>query len=109
MGEYWENLTTWKKVKLALAVVAVIFVVIFAVVNWQEAMVNFVFFRLKTSVTLLIVICFCIGYLVSSIFDFKPSKEREAEIQRLRAEIETLKKASEEDHAGDVPAPEIIE
>lgn len=90
MSEYFENMTTGKKVKLALAVIAVIFVFTFAVVNWQDAIVNFVFFTLKTSITLLIIVCFCIGYLVSSIFDFKPSKEKDEEIARLKAEVARL-------------------
>lgn len=93
MGEYWESLTTGKKIKLILTVILSIFVIIFAIVNWEIFAVNFVFFSLDLPVTLLIVICLCLGYLISTLFEYKHYNARMKEIEELKAEIERLKKA----------------
>lgn len=90
MSEYWESLTAWKKMKLVLTVILSIFVLIFAIVNWQESNVNFVFFTLNISVTLLIVVCLCVGYLVSTLFESKHYNEKLREIKALQLEIDRL-------------------
>ena len=92
MGEYWESLTTGKKLKLILTVILCIFVIIFAIVNWEIFAVNFVFFSLDLPVTLLIIICLCIGYLISTLFEYRHYNERMKEITALKAEIERLSK-----------------
>lgn len=92
MGEYWESLSSLKKVKLVATVILGVFVITFALVNWQEIEVEFIFFRLKMYVTLLIVVCLSIGYLISSLFEYKYYNEKQKEVSALQAELTELKK-----------------
>jgi len=91
MGDYWESLSRLKKVKLIATIVLSIFVITFAIVNWQEIEVEFIFFRLKISVTLLIVICLAVGYLISSLFDYKYYNQKQKELLALQSELAELK------------------
>lgn len=93
MSEYWENLTTGKKVRLILVVILAIFIITFAVVNWQESVINFIFFRLKIPITLLIIICATIGYLISSLFEYRHYSAKVKEINALNEEIKRLNEA----------------
>ena len=92
MGEYWESLSGLKKVKLIATVILSVFVVVFAIVNWQEIEVEFIFFRLKIYVTLLIVICISLGYLISSLFEYKYYNKKQREVLALQSELAVLKK-----------------
>lgn len=92
MGEYWESLSGLKKVKLIATIILSVFVVIFAIVNWQEIKVEFIFFRLKISVTLLIIICLIVGYLISSLFEYKYYNLKQKEVLALQSELAELKK-----------------
>ncbi len=92
MGEYWESLSGLKKVKLIATVILSVFVVVFAIVNWQEIEVEFIFFRLKIYVTLLIVICISLGYLISSLFEYKYYNQKQREVLALQSELAVLKK-----------------
>ena len=91
MGEYWESLSGLKKVKLIATVILSVFVVVFAIVNWQEIEVEFIFFRLKIYVTLLIVICISLGYLISSLFEYKYYNQKQREVLALQSELAVLK------------------
>ena len=91
MGEYWESLSGLKKIKLIATIVLSIFVITFAIVNWQEIEVEFIFFRLKISVTLLIIICLAVGYLISSLFDYKYYNQKQKELLALQSELAELK------------------
>ncbi len=90
MSEYWESLTTGKKIKMILVVILSIFIITFAVVNWQESVINFIFFRLKIPITLLIIICTTIGYLISTLFEYRHYSAKVKEIAELNAEIKRL-------------------
>ena len=92
MGEYWGSLSGLKKVKLIATIILSVFVVIFAIVNWQEIEVEFIFFRLKMYVTLLIIICLSLGYLISSLFEYKYYNQKQKEVLALQAELAELKK-----------------
>jgi uncharacterized integral membrane protein len=92
MGEYWESLSGLKKVKLVATIILSVFVITFAIVNWQEIEVEFIFFRLKMYVTLLIVVCLSLGYLISSLFEYKYYNEKQKEVLALQAELAELKK-----------------
>lgn len=92
MGEYWESLSGFKKVKFILTIILSIFVITFAVVNWKEIEVEFIFFRLKMYVTLLIIICLSLGYLISSLFEYKYYNQKQKEVLSLQAELAELKK-----------------
>lgn len=91
MGEYWESLSGFKKVKFILTIILSIFVITFAVVNWKEIEVEFIFFRLKMYVTLLIIICLSLGYLISSLFEYKYYNQKQKEVLALQAELAELK------------------
>lgn len=88
---FWLTLTPWKKFKLIMTLLLVIYVIIFAIVNWERGEVNFVFFQLNIPITLLISICLVIGYLSSSLFDYRRYKLKEREIQQLKTKIEELR------------------
>lgn len=91
MGEYWESLSGFKKVKLIATIILSIFVITFAIVNWKEIEVEFIFFRLKMYVTLLIIICLSLGYMISSLFEYKYYNQKQKEVLALQAEIAQLK------------------
>jgi uncharacterized integral membrane protein len=95
MRDYWLMLTPWKKFKFIVSIISVIFVVIFAIVNWQEAEINFLFFKIKISITLLIVICLLAGYITSTLFDFRKYKLKDREISKLKLRIKELESSSE--------------
>jgi uncharacterized integral membrane protein len=91
MSEYWESLSGFKKVKLIATIILSIFVITFAIVNWQEIEVEFIFFRLKMYVTLLIIICLSLGYLIASLFEYKYYNQKQKEVLALQAELTELK------------------
>jgi uncharacterized integral membrane protein len=91
MGDYWESLSGLKKVKLIATIILSIFVITFAIVNWQEIEVEFIFFRVKMYITLLVIICLSLGYLISSLFEYKYYNQKQKEISALQAELAELK------------------
>lgn len=91
MGEYWESLSGFNKVKFVATIILSIFVFIFAIVNWKEIEVEFIFFRLKMYITLLIIICLSMGYLISSLFEYKYYNQKQKEVLALQAELDKLK------------------
>lgn len=97
LKEFWLTLTPWKKFKLILILLLVIYAVIFAIINWKSQELNFIFFQLNIPMTLLIFVCLLVGYLSSSLFDYRKYKVKEREITKLKAQIEILeaKKAEE--------------
>lgn len=91
MGEYWESLSGFNKVKFVATIILSIFVFTFAIVNWKEIEVEFIFFRLKMYITLLIIICLSMGYLISSLFEYKYYNQKQKEVLALKAELDKLK------------------
>lgn len=91
MGDYWGNLSFWKKTKFILTIILSVFVIIFAVINWEPVLLDFVFANVNVSLTLLILICLLVGYLVASLFESKHYNAKVGEIKILENEIEALK------------------
>ncbi len=96
MGDYWGNLSFWKKTKFILTIILSVFVIIFAVINWEPVLLDFVFANVNVSLTLLILICLLVGYLVASLFESKHYNAKVGEIEKLENEIEVLKADSNE-------------
>ena len=92
--EFWLTLTPWRKFKLIMIVLLVIYIVIFAIMNWKSQELNFVFFQLELPMTLLISICLISGYLSSTLFDYRKYKIKEKEINELKAKITALETKS---------------
>jgi uncharacterized integral membrane protein len=91
MANYWENLTFWKKTKFIFTIILSVFVIIFAVINWKSVLLDFVFGGVYVSLTLLILICLLVGYLIASLFESKHYNGKVKEIVLLENEIEALK------------------
>lgn len=104
MSEYWDNLTAGKKVKIILMVILCIFIITFAIVNWQRSEVNFIFFRVSIPITLLIIICTTIGYLISTLYESRHYNEKVREIGLLNEEIARLNATIENGNAPAKPA-----
>lgn len=95
--EFWLTLSPWKKFKLIMILILSIYTVIFAFVNWNSQEINFLFFKPKIPITLLISICLVAGYLFASLFDYRKYKLKENEINELKKQLADLesKKLSE--------------
>lgn len=91
MANSWENLSFWKKTKFIMTIILSVFVIVFAVINWKTTPVDFVFVDFNISLTLLIVICLLVGYLIASLFESKHYNAKVKEIMVLNNEIEALK------------------
>lgn len=87
MKEYWQNLSTGRKVKLILTIVLSLCAIIFAARNWRETEVILVFFKVRMPLTLVIVISAVIGFAIASLFDYKKFKARDIEIKRLNNKL----------------------
>ncbi len=94
MKEVWMLLTPWKKFKLIMSLLLIAYVVIFAIINWQFQSLNFIFFKLEIPMTLLVFVCLGVGYLFSTLFDYKKFKAKDAEIERLSNRIKELENKS---------------
>lgn len=88
---YWENLTTMGKVKFVSKIILGIIAFLFAVFNWQSTELHLVFLKLELPLTILILICVAIGFVLSSVFDYKRFKKKDEEIASLKKELESLR------------------
>ncbi len=91
MGSYWENLTFWRKAKFIFTIILSVFVLIFAVINWESVLLDFVFIDKEIPLTLIILVCLLVGYLVASLFESKHYNRKVKEVSDLQNEIEALK------------------
>ena len=87
LKEYWESLSAMGKAKFVGKIVLVILAVLFAVLNWQSVELHLVFTRITMPLTVLIMSCFAIGLVISSIFDYRRFKKKDQEIKRLKKEL----------------------
>lgn len=87
MKEYWQNLSTGRKIKLIVTIVVSLCAIIFAARNWRETEVILVFLKVKMPLTLVIVISAAIGFAIASLFDYRKFKARDAEIKRLNNKL----------------------
>lgn len=90
MKEYWNNLSTAKKIRLIVTALLVICALTFALQNWTETEVRLVFFRISMPLTLVILFSGIIGFAFASIFDYRKFKKRDAEIKKLNDEKMSL-------------------
>lgn len=93
MFRFWFLLSPWKKFLYAIGLVATIFVVLFAIVNWQDVRVNLIFFEFQTSVTLLILVCALLGFVSSSVWTSRKLYRKDQEIKTLRDELQQAKRS----------------
>jgi uncharacterized integral membrane protein len=84
LKEYWEGLTLGQKIKFIAKIVLVLFAILFAVFNWQTVELHLIFAKVSMPLTVLIVLCFAIGLILSSIFDYRRFKKKDKEIQELK-------------------------
>jgi uncharacterized integral membrane protein len=87
MLSYWKALSPWRKFKLVFSILIFIFVVVFAILNWQIVEIRFIFFKLNISVTLLIILCLVLGFIISSIFDHRKFRKKDKEILELKDQL----------------------
>lgn len=90
MKEIWQTLSPWKKFKLILTLLLVTGIIIFAIMNWKDVEIEFIFFVLTTSKTLLIFVSLLVGYLSSSLFDIRKNMRKSRELTELKSKIEEL-------------------
>jgi uncharacterized integral membrane protein len=88
LKEYWESLNAFGKFKFVAKIILVILTILFAVFNWQNIELHLIFVKVNVPLTVLILICFGIGLLISSIFDYRRFKVKNKEIEVLKKQIE---------------------
>ena len=89
--EYWEKLSSIEKLKFVLKIIFGLIAFLFAVFNWQTVELHLVFGKVNLPLTILIILCFAIGFFLSSLFDYRRFKKKNNEIEKLQREIEKLK------------------
>lgn len=87
MKEYWQNLSTGRKIKLIVTIALSLCAIIFAARNWRETEVILVFLKVRMPLTLVIVLSAAIGFAIASLFDYRKFKARDAEIKRLNNKL----------------------
>lgn len=90
MNEYWDSLSNKAKAKFILTVIGSVFALIFAMVNWEIVRVNLIFTTINVYLTILIIACICIGYFISSLFEYKHYNRKVQEIEALKKEMASL-------------------
>lgn len=90
MKEYWLSLNTIKRVKLILSLISILLLLIFAFQNMDKIEVDFIFFSYKVPITIIILIAFITGYIVSSLYSFKKNKTKDDEIASLKSKIKAF-------------------
>ena len=97
LKEYWESLTGAQKFKFVLKIVLLLLGILFAVFNWQSVQLHLVFGKLHVPLTVMIVVCFSVGLITSSIFDYRRFMKKDREIEKMQKEIAHLKKELEKE------------
>jgi putative membrane protein len=85
---YWDSLSGFGKFKFVLKIILVILAMLFAIFNWQSVEVDLVFLKINLPVTVLILMCIVIGFILSSVFDYRRFKKKDKEIADLKKQIE---------------------
>lgn len=106
MNEYWDSLSNKAKAKFILTIIASVFALIFAMVNWKSVPVNLIFTTINVYLTILIIVCICIGYFISSLFEYKYYNRKVEEVNALKAEIASLQELAIKSNSTDVTTPE---
>lgn len=81
MSDFWEQKSPKQKVRFIMGLILTILIVVFAIANWNKADINFIFFKLRLPITLLILFSMIFGYLISSFTEgsYKKKKIKEEE------------------------------
>lgn len=90
MKEYWLSLNTFKRVKLILSLISILLLLIFAFQNMDKIEVDFIFFSYKVPITIIILVAFITGFIVSSLYSFKKNKTKDDEIASLKLKIKAF-------------------
>lgn len=90
MKEYWNSLSTMKKIRLIGAILLGLFVIVFAIRNWRDTEVVFLFSQTKMPLTIIMVLSGAAGFALASLFDYKKFKKRDKEIKRLTDKVNEL-------------------
>lgn len=102
MIKIWTELSVWNKAKWIGILILVIFLIVFGIINNKPNTVDFIFFRLNITNIWLILVCGGVGYLVSTIFNYRKLNEKEKKIQALHQRIlELEQKASDATSSSD--------
>lgn len=109
MNEYWDSLSNKAKAKFIFTVIASVFALIFAMVNWKIVPINLIFTTINTYLTILIIVCICIGYFISSLFEYKYYNRKVEEVNALKAEIASLQELTKNSNSTDVTTAETPE
>jgi uncharacterized integral membrane protein len=84
---YWDSLSLPGKIKFILKIILIILALLFTVFNWQSIDVHLVFGKIHLPLTVLIVLCIAIGFVLSSIFDYRRFKKKDLEIEQLKKQL----------------------
>lgn len=90
MREYWNTLTTLKKIKFSLSIILFILIILFAFQNWEAENVNMLFFDIHIPLTLLIAISMFIGFSISAFLNYRELVSKEKEIKSLKKKLKEL-------------------
>ena len=92
MKDYWNSISTGKKIRLIFILFLVLLGLIFAIRNWQSTEVILVFYKVELPLTLIITISGIIGYAISALFEFRKFMKKDKEIADLKEKIKNLMK-----------------
>ena len=88
MKDYWNSISTGRKIRLILGLILGILLLIFAIQNRKPVFFSVVFTKFEISLTLLIILSMFVGFLIASLFDYKKFKEKDKTIADLKAKIQ---------------------
>jgi uncharacterized integral membrane protein len=91
LRDYWESLSIGGKIKFVLKIILGVLAFLFALFNWQSTVLHLVFLKLELPLTILILLFGGIGFVLSSVFDYRRFKKKDEEIAALKKELENLK------------------
>jgi uncharacterized integral membrane protein len=90
MKDIWKKLTIIEKTKLILGIIAGIFVVIFATLNWKDQEIHFIFDKLKVKLSIAIILSVIAGYIISFLFSYRKINTLQNENEKLKDKIADL-------------------
>ncbi|MBM3452754.1 MAG: LapA family protein [Bacteroidetes bacterium] len=103
MNNIWRKLSFVEKVKFILSVIAGIFIVIFATLNWIDQDINFIFKTIKVKLSIAIILSVISGYLISFLFYSRKMNSLENENEKLKNKINDLKEDLAENNEDEIP------
>jgi putative membrane protein len=90
MKDIWKKLSIIEKIKLILGIIAGIFVVIFATLNWKDQEIHFIFNTLRVKLSIAIILSVLSGYIISFLFSYLKINSLKNENEKLKDKIADL-------------------